>query len=424
MALFPRSSEFSRVTALAALRPVHAAFAWLHRNPKTIMDWQKEIVAIPAPPFGEQARSEWLAARFAEAGLSDIEIDPAGNVLGFLRATSLPPESSGHVVVLSAHIDTVFPAETPLVPVLDGDRLQAPGACDNAAGVVGMLAVAQALVQAKVQLPAPLLLVGNVGEEGEGDLRGVRQLYNQSALAGRIVAHIVLDGAGSASAVTEALGSRRYRITITGPGGHSFTDAGTVNPIAALVSALAILAQTPLPDEPRTTLNLGTIQGGTSVNSIPESATAAVDFRSTDPEQLLRLEVALHRAVEDAVLHWNAEPATLLARSRGLLSFSIDKIGDRPSGHLPDDSILLESLRAVDRHLGLRTELLLGSTDANIPLSLGVPALSMGAGGDGGGAHTVSEWYSARDREAGLRRVLLLTLAMLGWAADQWGPIV
>jgi acetylornithine deacetylase/succinyl-diaminopimelate desuccinylase-like protein len=419
MALFPRSSEFSRVTALAALRPVHAAFAWLHGNPKTIMDWQTELVVIPAPPFGEQARSEWLAARFAEAGLSAIKIDPAGNVLGFLRAAKLPPESSGPLVVLSAHIDTVFPAETPLVPVLDGDRLQAPGACDNAAGVVGMLAIAHALVHAKVQLPAPLLLVGNVGEEGEGDLRGVRHLYNQSALAGRIAAHIVLDGAGSASAVTEALGSRRYRVTITGPGGHSFTDAGTVNPIAALVSALAILAQTPLPDEPRTTLNLGTIQGGTSVNSIPESATAAVDFRSTDPEQLLRLEVALHRAVEDAVEHWNAEAVSLTARSRGLLAFAIDKIGDRPAAHLPDDSILLESLRAVDRHLGVRTELLLGSTDANIPLSLGVPALSMGAGGDGGGAHTVSEWYSAKDREAGLRRVLLLTLAMLGWAAEQ-----
>jgi acetylornithine deacetylase/succinyl-diaminopimelate desuccinylase-like protein len=419
MALFPRSSEFSRVTALASLRTVHAAFAWLHGNPKTIMDWQAEMVTIPAPPFGEQARSEWLAARFTEVGLSDIEIDSAGNVLGFLRAAKLPPESSGSLVVLSAHIDTVFPAETPLVPVLDGDRLEAPGACDNAAGVVGMLAVAHALVRAKVELPAPLLLVGNVGEEGEGDLRGVRHLYNQSALAGRIAAHIVLDGAGSASAVTQALGSRRYRVTITGPGGHSFTDAGTVNPIAALVSALAILAQTPLPDEPRTTLNLGTIQGGTSVNSIPESATAAVDFRSTDPDQLLRLEVALHRAVEDAVEHWNAEATGLSARARGLLAFGIDKIGDRPAAQLPADSLLLESLHAVDRHLGLRTELLLGSTDANIPLSLGVQSVSLGAGGEGGGAHTVSEWYSAKDRETGLRRVLLLTLAMLGWAAEQ-----
>jgi acetylornithine deacetylase/succinyl-diaminopimelate desuccinylase-like protein len=206
-------------------------------------------------------------------------------------------------------------------------------------------------------------------------------------------------------------------VSVTGPGGHSFSDAGTPNPIAALASALAVLAQTPLPAEPRTTLNLGTISGGTSVNSIPESAQASIDFRSTDPEQLLRLEVALHRAVEDAVERCNAQAKA--AEARGKLAYTIRKIGDRPAAQLPGDSPLLEALRAVDRHLGLRNELRLGSTDANIPLSLGVPALSMGAGGEGGGAHTQAEWYSARDREAGLRRVLLLTLAMLEWAAGQ-----
>src|ERR1035437_5321357 len=166
MALFPRSSAFSRVTALAALRPVHAAFAWLHGNPKTIMDWQAEVVAIPAPPFGEQERSRWLAARFTEAGLNKEEAHAAGNVLGLLRAANLPPESPGPVVVLSAHLDTVFPAETPLKPVVDGDRLQAPGSCDNGAGVAGMLAIARALVEAKSELPAPLIFLGNVGEEG------------------------------------------------------------------------------------------------------------------------------------------------------------------------------------------------------------------------------------------------------------------
>jgi acetylornithine deacetylase/succinyl-diaminopimelate desuccinylase-like protein len=323
------------------------------------------------------------------------------------------------VVVLSAHLDTVFPAGTPLNPVLDGDRLEAPGACDNGAGVVGMLAIAHALVQAKTELPAPLVFLGNVGEEGEGDLRGVRHFYNQSALAGRIAAHIVLDGAGADSAVTQALGSRRYQVIITGPGGHSFTDAGTPNPIAALASALAILTQTQLPEEPRTTLNLGTIHGGTSVNSIPESAQASIDFRSTSSEQLLRLEVALHRDIEDSVQRSNAAAKSSAAQSRGLLSFSIVKIGDRPAANLPSDSPLFDVLRAVDRHLGLHTELRLGSTDANTPLSLGVPALSMGAGGEGGGAHTLAEWYSARDREVGLRRVLLLTLAMTEWAAEQ-----
>jgi len=416
MSVSPRISAFSRVTALAGQRPVHAAFAWLHNNPARIMDWQTNLVAIPAPAFAEQARSEWLAARFTEAGLSQVHTDGAGNVLGLLMAANLPPESTGPLVLLSAHIDTVFPLGTPLNPVVNGERLEAPGACDNAAGVVGMLAIAHALVQSKAQLPAPLLFLGNVGEEGEGDLRGVRHIYNQPALAGRIAAHIVLDGAGADSVVTQALGSKRYKVAVTGPGGHSFTDAGTPNPIAALSAALAALSRTSLHEDSRTTLNIGTIHGGTSVNSIPENVQATIDFRSTSPDQLLRLEVAMFRAVEDAVQLCNSGAKT---RNRGLLSFSIAKIGDRPAAQLPGDSPLLEALRAVDRHLGLRTDLRLGSTDANIPLSLGVPALSMGAGGEGAGAHTQAEWFSAKDREVGLRRVLLLTLATLEWAAEQ-----
>lgn len=422
MAIFSRSTAFSRVTALAALRPVHASFSWIHSNPKLLMDLQSELVAIPAPPFGEAERSKWLEAQFAGAGLKDVRTDSVGNVFGFIPATALPPESSGHVVVISAHLDTVFPAETPLSPVVsqvDGSRrLCAPGACDNAAGVIGMLAIVQALIQAKVKLAVPLIVLGNVGEEGEGDLRGVRHFYEQQALAGRIAAHIVLDGAGADSAVTQALGSRRYLVTINGPGGHSFTDAGTPNPITAISTALAALAQTPLPDQPVTTLNLGTVHGGTSVNSIPECATASVDFRSTSSTELLRLEVVLHRAVEDAIDHWNSSARSKTPSGRGALSFSIEKIGDRPAAQLPADSPILEALRAVDRHLGIQTDLRLGSTDANIPIALGIPALSMGAGGDGGGAHTLGEWYSDKNREVGLRRVLLLTLAMTEWAAE------
>jgi len=383
------------------------------------MDWQAEMVAIPAPPFGERARSEWLATRFKETGLIQVQTNTVGNVFGFLPAANLSPDSTGPVVVISAHIDTVFPAETPLNLVIDGDRLEGPGACDNGAGVAGLLAIANALVESRVELPASLLFMGNVGEEGEGDLRGVRHLYNQTALAGRIAAHIVLDGAGADTAVTQALGSKRYQVVITGPGGHSFTDSGTPNPIAALASALTVLAETPLPAEPRTTLNLGTIHGGTSVNSIPESAQASVDFRSTGPEQLVRLEVALHRAVEDAVDRCNTAVKAGTSPGKGKLSFTIEKIGDRPAAYLPADSPLLDTLRAVDRHLGLRTDLRLGSTDANIPLSMGIAALSMGAGGEGGGAHTQAEWYSAKDREVGLKRVLLLTLAMTEWAAEQ-----
>ena len=419
MAIFKRSSAFSSVTALAGQRPVHAAFAWLHAHRKRIMDWQVELAAIPAPPFGEAVRSEWLSHRFEEAGLSHVQVDSIGNVLGFLPAPNLDPESTGPVVLLSAHIDTVFPLEIPLNPILKADRLEAPGAYDNCAGVVGLLAIAHSLVHAKLETPASLLFLGNVGEEGEGDLRGIRHLYRQAPLAGRIGAHIVLDGAGADSAETEALGSKRYQVVVNGPGGHSFTDAGTPNPIVALASAVANLAELELPAEPRTTVNVGIVQGGTSVNSIPESARASVDFRSTDPGQLARLEVALHRTVEDAVDRWNTAARWNAKPGAACLTYGIEQIGDRPPASLPSDSALLETLRAVDRHLGLRTDLRLGSTDANIPLSLGVQALSMGAGGEGGGAHTQAEWYSDKGREVGLKRVLLLTLAMTEWAATQ-----
>lgn len=439
MATLSRSSAFSRVTALAEQRPVHEAFRWLHLHDQQMMRWQAELVAIPAPPFGEEPRSRWVAARFREVGLAGVHTDAIGNVFGIIAdPDSNPEDCTSPVVLLSAHLDTVFPAGTPLEPALKDDRIEAPGACDNAAGIIGMLAIGQALVESQMPLGATLVFCGNVGEEGEGDLRGVRHIYQHPPYAGRIVAHIVLDGAGSETAVTQALGSRRYQVKITGPGGHSFTDAGTPNPILVLALALSNLAKAPLnpyPEEPRTTLNVGTIQGGTSVNTIPESATASVEFRSTGVQSLVRLEVALHRAVEDAVelanAAANARPAAAASASShgrpkrgtnplpGMLTFSIEKIGDRPAADLPSDSPMLEAIKAVDRHLGLRTDLRLGSTDANIPLSLGIPAVSVGAGGDGGGAHTRAEWYSATNRELGLRRVLLLTLAMLEWAGNQ-----
>lgn len=426
MPISSTASAFSRVTSLASQRQIHAAFAWLHLNPKTILDWQAEVCSIPAPPFGEQARTTWIAERFEEIGLAQVETDAVGNVTAWLPAPHLDAEGSGPVVVISAHLDTVFPAETPLHPVVrqvDGpggaseDRLEVPGASDNGAGIAGLLAVAAALAHSEFEIPAPLLFLGNVGEEGEGDLRGVRHFYAQNPLAPRVAAHIVLDGAGSDGAVTQAVGSRRFRVTINGPGGHSFTDAGTPNPIAALARALAELAETPLPRVPKTTLNLGTIEGGTSVNSIPESAAAAIDFRSTSAEELVRLEVALHRAVEDAVLRIHRDAAHL-ALQNGRLAFRIERIGDRPAAALPQESALLDALHAVDRLLGIVTTQRLGSTDANLPLSLGVPALSLGAGGDGGGAHTLAEWYAPRGRELALKRILLLALAMLHHAAE------
>jgi tripeptide aminopeptidase len=440
MAILSRSSAFSRVIALAEQRTLHESFSWLHLHGQQMLRWQRDLVAIPAPPFGEEQRSLWIAERFRQAGLAEVQTDAIGNVFGIIPGEpgktgsnsedGFNPETAS-VVLLSAHLDTVFPASTPLEPIVKDNRIEAPGACDNAAGVIGMLAIAHALLESKMPLGATLIFVGNVGEEGEGDLRGVRHIYRYSPYVGRVAAHIVLDGAGSETAVTQALGSRRYQVTITGPGGHSFTDAGTPNPILVLALALTKLGDAPLnsyQDEPRATLNVGTIQGGTSVNTIPENATASVEFRSTDPRPLVRLEVALHRAVEDAVEAANTAAGNRSgarserrdgSRQKSILRFSIEKIGDRPAADLPRDSPLMEALKAVDRHLGLRTDLRLGSTDANIPLSLGIPAVSLGAGGDGGGAHTRAEWYSATNRELGLRRILLLTLTMLEWAGKQ-----
>ncbi len=402
------SESSASIARLAANRRVHQAFQWLHLQEQRILEWQTELVRIPAPPFGEGPRAEWLRARFRELELEDVRIDEVGNALGIRRGTETSAEPERRRVLLSAHIDTIFPAGTQIEPVLRGSRLEAPGACDNGAGVAAMLAVAAAMRHAGVATVHDVVFAGNVGEEGEGDLRGMRHLYRQEAEG--VEAHVVLDGAGDASVVTQALGSQRWRVTVRGPGGHAWTDAGRPNPIAILSRAIQRFSETALPDVPRTTVNVGMIAGGTAINAIPEEATASFDLRSTDREQLIRLEVELHRAVEDAAL-----AAADGQRPDAIgLRWTVEKIGDRPAGKLASDAKLLELLRAVDRHLGIRTELRVASTDANIPLSLGVPAVSLGAGGTAGGIHTHAEWYDARGRESALKRILLLVLAAAG----------
>ncbi len=414
MASAAAATAFGQVTRLAADRRVHQAFRWLHLQEQAVFAWQRELVEIAAPPFGEGPRAEWLAGRFRAMDLQDVAIDEAGNVLG-----RMPGGEAAHgCIVLSAHIDTVFPAGTVIEPRVEGRRLHAPGACDNGAGVAGLLAIATALREAGLQPACDLYFVGNTGEEGDGDLRGMRHLYQHAPWRERIGAHLVLDGAGDNAAITHALGSLRFRATIQGPGGHAWTDAGSLNPILVLSRAIARLGEIPLPSAPRTTLNIGSIHGGTAINAIPERAEASFDLRSTDPEQLIRLEVEVHRAIEDAVLEANLELATRTAGQRSALHlagqrlrFQMEKIGDRPAGRLPEDSRLMGQLLAVDRQLGLRTEPRVASTDANLPLSLGVPAVTLGAGGQGGGIHTRAEWYDATNRELALRRVLLLLLA-------------
>src|SRR6185312_1209391 len=402
-------AAFTRVAQIASDRRVHRALQWLHLHEQQIMKWQMEVTGIPSPPFGERPRAEWLCARFRELGLEDVRLDGIGNALGVRRGAQ--PAERG--LLLSAHIDTVFPAGTVIKPVLKDTLLQAPGACDNGAGVVCLLAIAAALRHAEVVPARDLIFCGNVGEEGEGNLRGMRFLYEQEKIGERIAAHLVVDGAGHESAVTEALGSRRFQVALKGPGGHSWSDAGNPNPIVALSRAIARLSEVDLSAGPRTTMNVATIEGGTAVNVVPDCASARFDFRSTDSEQLIRMEVELHRAVEDAVMAANEARRSGRRQSKGL-EFSIKKIGERPAGALPNEAAIYRMLRAVDRHLGIRTEGRTASTDANIPLSRGVQALSVGAGGTGGGIHTPQEWYDAKDRESGLRRVLLLTLALAG----------
>src|SRR3984957_12933956 len=348
----PTQSAFSRIGQLASLPRVHAAFQWFHLHDRRMMQWQQELVAIAAPPFGERNRAEWLAERFRELKLEQVEIDSEGNVLGCYPGDRA--RAGQRCVMLSAHIDTVFPIHTPIAPLLEHNRLEAPGACDNGAGVAGILAIAAALGNCGIELPCDLLFAGNVGEEGEGDLRGMRYLYGASPWGERIGANVVLDGAGCEVVVTQGLGSRRYLVTVKGPGGHSWTDAGTPNPIVVMSRAIAAMSEVALPASPRTTLNIGTIEGGSSVNSIPEFATARFDLRSLDADQLVRLEVELHRAVEDAVLLANAPARTAQNKgagptsgrgssgnsrsSTGPLQFLIDRIGDRPAGCLAENS--------------------------------------------------------------------------------------
>jgi acetylornithine deacetylase/succinyl-diaminopimelate desuccinylase-like protein len=375
-----------------------------------IMQWQRALTEIPAPPFAEPARAHWLLDRFLEIGLSDVQIDPEGNVLGkYVAEASGKP--TAQCVLIDAHIDTIFPAGTPVDVREEDGRVHAPGISDNGCGLAALLAVAAALRFAEIRVNRDLLFVASVGEEGEGNLRGVRALFGGERQR-QISAAIMLDGAGSSHAVTQALGSRRYRVTVRGPGGHSWTNATTPSAIVTLARALATLADAEMPASPRTTLNIGTIQGGSSINAIAEEATAGVDTRSTDGEQLLRLEVLLHRAIEDAVLLTNERARA--AGADGRVTYSVELIGDRPAGTLNTDGALFKHLLAVDRHLNIRTEKKVASTNANIPLSLGIEAVTLGAGGTAGGVHTRGEWFAPQGRDLALRRILLLILAACG----------
>jgi len=405
------SKEFASVqpeiARLSALPEIRSALAWFRTQEPQFAHWQLEMARIAAPPFGEAARGAWLKERFGELELEDVHLDDVGNVFG------LRPGIGKRCITVSAHIDTVFPAGTPLNIRQQGSRLYGPGVSDNGAGLTALLAIAAVLNSVKIANSLPILFMGNVGEEGEGDLRGMRHIFADPHWKQSIVSSLVLDGAGSDTIVAEALGSRRV---VRGPGGHSWSDFGSPNPILVLARAIQSFTQTPVPASPKTTFNIGVIRGGTSVNSIPESASMRVDIRSTSMTEMERLERNLRQSVDRAVEEESSaheKRGSVQRRPLGISS-EIVAIGNRPAGELDANSHILQVIRAVDAHLGNAAQIQRASTDANIPLSLGQEAIAIGGGGTGGGAHTLQEWFDCNGREVGLKRILLTLLALTG----------
>src|SRR6201997_5136876 len=400
------------VARLSAAPEVRSAFNWFRAQEPQLAHWQLEMARISAPPFGEGARAAWLADRFRELGLDDVRVDDVGNVFG------IHPGFGKRYIALSAHIDTVFPAGTPLNIRQQGTRLYGPGVSDNGAGVAALLGIAALLRTVRIRHALPFVFIGNVGEEGEGDLRGMRHIYSTPRWKDSIAYSLVLDGAGADTIVAEALGSRRFEVIVRGPGGHSWSDFGAPNPVVILAKAIDTFTATPVPATPKTTFNIGVIRGGTSVNSIPESASMKVDIRATSMVEMERLEqalrLALNRAMEDETMA--AEMRSPAQRRPSGVNCEVVVIGSRPAGELAVGARILQVVRAVDAQLGNAAQVQRASTDANIPLSLGLEAVAIGGGGSGGGAHTLQEWFDSNGRELGLKRILLTMLALAGVA--------
>ncbi len=399
------------VGELAQARAVRDCLQWFTREKQWINERHLELCRIPAPTFLEEKRAAWMADQLRALGYA-AEIDRAGNVVALYEDHAAQP-----LVALTAHLDTVLAPRTRDDIALDADgRIRGPGVADNGAGLTALLAIARAFKACRpIDDPeSGLAVAATVGEEGEGNLSGMRYLAKQSGIAPRIRNYIVLDGPSLDHITSEALASRRFEILFSGAGGHSWTDYGNANPVHAISHAIAGFAGRAScagpgsnGNGPRCTFNFGTIEGGMSINSIPSSARAKVDIRSEDPGRIDEIVAVLTDAVE------RARDVENQRASGARLSAKLKEIGSRPGGRLSPEARLLEHIRAVDAHLGIRARLDCASTDANIPLSLGVPAIAIGAGGQGGGAHTPAEWYHPEGRDLGLRRILLTLLLLL-----------
>jgi acetylornithine deacetylase/succinyl-diaminopimelate desuccinylase-like protein len=389
---------------------IHRALAASHarlaiRDAVTIRT-QIAISQIAAPTGHEQQRAEWVATRFRSLGLSDAYIDPAGNVIATRAGTD-----DSRPVLVCAHLDTVFGRDVALTVRRDGGRLTGPGIGDNGRGLAAMLAIAEEIDGREVRTRRPMVFVATTGEEGAGDLRGAKYLF--SSLHEEPAAAVALDGAGDERIVHRALGSRRYRVSYRGPGGHSWAAFGVPNAVHAAASAAAMLATLPLTKSPRTTLSVSRIGGGTSINSIPEEGWLEVDLRSTSASVLDRFDREIRVIVRAAAQQENARRATATPP----LSHDVMVIGDRPSGELPPEHPLVVSAVEATQLIDRDPELATASTDANVPISMGIPAIAIGAGGRGGDAHTPGEWYDNVDGPLGIARAMTILVT----AADLVG---
>ena len=384
---------------------IEQAFLFIDQSHQEVTEELIRICEIPAPPFKEEARAAFIKGRFEEIGLERVRFDAEGNVIG-----ERPGRSSGPSVVVSAHIDTVFPEGTDVKVRREGRRLSAPGISDNTCGLVSLISIARALDSGRIKTDGPIYFVGTVGEEGEGNLRGVRYLFSDGDFSRGVDAFISLDGPGLERITQRALGSRRYRVTINGQGGHSWGDFGIVNPVHALGRAIARFAAYPAPVSPRTSYNVGVIEGGSSVNAIPETASMTVDMRSVSSDEIDKLEAYLQRVVDLAVKEENSQRAM----SGTSLTYHVAQIGNRPSGETPLESTIVQTAIECSRTLGIEPRLDCSSTDSNIPISLGIPAITIGVGGVSNNCHSLTEWYEPLGRELGLKRLLLLTVALAG----------
>jgi tripeptide aminopeptidase len=370
-------------------------------EPDTISD-QIRACEIPAPTFQEQKRAEHFKRRFNELGLKNVRIDAIGNVIG-----ERPGAGAGPTLVLAAHLDTVFPEGTDVKVKRTGSILSGPGIGDDCRGLAVILAVARALNEAKIETEGTILFVANVGEEGLGDLRGVRHLFNNE-LKGRITHFISVDGTGL-EVTNTAVGVVRYRVTFRGPGGHSFGAFGLASPVHALGRAVEKISRFQVPKQPKTTFNVGRIEGGTSVNSIAHTAWMEVDMRSVSAEELQKLEAEFKRVTQEALDEENARGA-----SPDKLTVEMKIVSQRPAGVTPADSPIVKIATAADAALGIKTKLTSGSTDSNIPISLGVPAITIDGGGIGRGSHSLDESFDTTDSHIGTQRALLIVLGIIG----------